>query len=424
VDEIGNHFKRHSLLIIALFLASLFICNFPILQSIELTHEREFPALFDPNQFTDIELDDNQQYRMIIHFQSDYDVTNFIEQNSLNLVILKRYRLIPAVVVLATPAEAKTITKLSGVNKIWVDRQINYLPSPKIDLIHDPDNSASELSISNMDFNLTTIKSKYNGSNVIVAVLDTGIDPMHPDLDDLDDNETTNESKIINGVSFVEMEPYYLGDFYGHGTYVAGIIAGTGNASKGTIKGVAPGALLMNVKVLSSTGDGYWSWIISGIEYAVTHGADIIVMCFSGPGYPNDPLCLATNAAVSQGVLVIAATGDDGPSYSSIGSPGLAYSAITIGNYDQFRGSLAQNSSRGPIMDLRTGPDLITAGVNITSCRVNKTGIPNYYDVPEFGSPINDSYTVASGSFAAAAFTAGACALLLQAFQLLDPQSL
>lgn len=424
MDGIRNHSKRRSLFIIALFCASLFIYNFTISKFLNTSQNREFPAPFDLNTFKDIDLDDTQQYRMIIQFQSAIDVTNFIEQNSLGLTILKRYRLIPAVVVLASPAEAKAIASLDGVKKIWVDRQINYLPAPNIDQIDNPENSATELSTADLNFNLTSIQSKYNGSNVIVAVLDTGIDPTHPDLDDQDDNETTNESKIINGVSFVEMEPFYLGDFNGHGTYVAGIIAGTGNASGGAYRGVAPGALLMNVKVLSSTGDGYWSWIISGIEYAVTHGADIIAMCFSGPGYPNDPLCLAIDAAVSQGVLVIAATGDDGPSYSSIGAPGMAYSAVTIGNYDQFRGTLAQNSSRGPIMDLRTGPDLIAAGVNIASCRVNKTGVPKYYEASEFGSPLNESYTVASGSFAAAAFTAGACALLLQAFQLLDPQSL
>jgi len=343
VDIIGIHVKRQGGFIIALFLVSLFIFNPSIPQTTILSQRKDLSTIFDLSQFSDVELDPKQQYRMIVNFKSDYDVMNFIEQNPLNIAVLKRYRLIPAIVILATPAEANAIAKLNGVSKIWLDRQINYLPQPKIDLITGSDSSGPILSASDISFNLTTIHRKYNGSNIIVAVLDTGIDPTHPDLDDLDDNETTNESKIINGVSFVEMEPYYLGDFNGHGTYVAGVIAGTGNASKGTIKGVAPGAMLMNIKVLSYNGDGYWSWIISGIEYAITHGADIIAMCFSGPGYPNDPLCLALNAAVSQGVLVIAATGDDGPSYSSIGSPGMAYSAITVGNYDQFLGTIAIN---------------------------------------------------------------------------------
>lgn len=366
-------------------------------------------------------LNSDQKYRMIILFRYEADVIRFINSNNYDVSIISVYKIIPAILVLATPLQAKQISMIEGVIKIWLDQKVNYLPKPEVEVINIPTESTLKAESDGIDFNLTKIHEKYNGTNVIVAVLDTGIDPTHPDLNDLDDDETTNESKVITGVSFVEMEPYYWGDFNGHGTYVAGIIAGTGNASGGAVRGVAPGAMLMNVKVLASTGEAYQSWIISGIEYAVNHGADIIAMCFSGPGMPGDPVCRAIDAAIEYGVVVVTSAGDEGPTYSSIGSPGMAYSAITVGNYNQFQGFVAENSSRGPNLDLRIGPDLIAPGVAVISCRVNTTANPLDYEIADFGTPINESYTNASGSFAAAAFVAGACAILIQAFQLLDP---
>ena len=415
-------FKKSSIVLIGLFIFAMF--NFisllrlttPVYHNLDSYHN--FSSILDPD------LSPDQRYRMIILFHQQQDLNQLLKLNTMDIIVLKQYRLIPALLILATPIQARQLMNLEGVAGIWLDKRINYLPNPQVDLINVPGSDGNILNADDVNFDLTKIHEKYNGSNIIVAILDTGIDPTHPDLDDLDDNETTNESKIINGVSFVEMEPFYLGDFHGHGTYVAGIIAGTGNASNGGIKGVAPGALLMNIKVLASNGEGYQSWIISGIEYAVTHGADIIAMCFSGPGLPNDPLSQAIDAATKQGVVVITATGDDGPSYSSIGAPGMAASAITVGAYNQITGIVAQNSSRGPIFDLRTGPDLIAPGVNITSCRVNSKDNPFEYQIPEFGTPINESYTRASGSFAAAAYVTGACALFLQAFKLLDPINL
>ncbi|MHA2239918.1 MAG: S8 family peptidase, partial [Candidatus Hodarchaeales archaeon] len=124
-----------------------------------------------------------------------------------------------------------------------------------------------------------------NGSGVKIAILDTGIDKSHPDLDDLDNNDDTDDPKVVLEASFVDFDrdgtndTNPMDDHY-HGTHVAGIAAGNG-----LLKGVAPGAMLMNGKVLDKVIGGYSSWILKGIDWAVANGADIISMSIGGfPG--------------------------------------------------------------------------------------------------------------------------------------------
>jgi len=260
----------------------------------------------------------------------------------------------------------------------------------------------------------------YNGSGIVIAILDTGIDKNHPDLDDLDDNPLTNDPKVIYEVSFVDYD--YDGipdedpmDYHGHGTHCAGIAAGTGEASGYTYVGVAPGAYLMNVKVLDSSGGGYWDWIISGIEYA-TFGpdgiantgdeADIISMSLGGAGSPRDPVSMAVNNAWDYGIIVVVAAGNSGSQYYTVASPAGASKVITVGATDK-SGNLASFSSRGPSIELRMKPDIVAPGVSIIAPRANNTYM---------GSVINDYYTSASGTSMATPHVAGASALLLQAF--------
>jgi len=261
--------------------------------------------------------------------------------------------------------------------------------------------------------------TKLNGSHTIIAILDTGIDVTHPDLDDLDDNNNTNDPKVIGGVSFAEGEPLYYGDVHGHGTYVAGIIAGTGNLSN-QYRGIAPQAMLLNVKVLSTyeqNGTFYTkpSWIVSGIEWSINHGADIIVMAWAIPGLPFDEINNAVMKAVKKGIIVITASGDDGPDFSTIGSPGMCPEGITVGNFNNSGNNVAENSSRGPTFDFRTGIDILAAGTNITSTRARNSS---------FGLEINDNYTRFSSSTAAAAYVAGISALYLQAFTYINSWAL
>ena len=198
-----------------------------------------------------------------------------------------------------------------------------------------------------------------DGSGIYIAILDTGIDWRHPDF-----YFPNGTSKIVYNISLVPDEDPY--DYYGHGTHVAGIAAGTGLASNGAFKGVAPGALLMNIKVVSREGFGLTSWIIAGIEEAVDKGADVINLSLGGGlnGDGDDPLSRAVDWAVKQDVVVVVAAGNDGPNYSTLGSPAVSTLAITVGAVDKDV-ELAEFSSRGPTGDVRVKPDVLAPGVDI-----------------------------------------------------------
>ncbi len=212
-----------------------------------------------------------------------------------------------------------------------------------------------------------------NGSGVKVAILDTGIDPTNPDF--IFSNGTT---KIIANKSFVPGES--VQDLHGHGTHVAGIIGGLGNYLS-YIKGVAPGAEFIVAKVLSNEGFGYDDWIISGMEWAISQGADIISMSLGGTAYPMyDPLVAAVDEAFKEGVLMVIAAGNEGPSEFTIDSPGVAEGALTVGALDTTLAnpSIADFSSVGPAINGTLKPDVVAPGVNIISDRAKGT----YMDMP------------------------------------------
>lgn len=140
------------------------------------------------------------------------------------------------------------------------------------------------------------------GSNqVIIAVVDTGVDLNHPDL----------SAKIVAGKDIVN-DDNTAQDDHGHGTHVAGIAAASTNNSLG-VAGVSWQAKIMPIKVLDSDGSGYDSWVAQGIREAVDRGADIINMSLGGAGY-SETLRSATDYAYANNVLVVAAAGNSGDS--------------------------------------------------------------------------------------------------------------
>lgn len=247
----------------------------------------------------------------------------------------------------------------------------------------------------------------FTGAGVTVAVLDTGIDTTHPDL----------EGQVVLEGNFSESPDTV--DRAGHGTHVAGIVAGTG-AVDPLMRGVAYEASLINTKVLDDQGSGWESDIIAGMEWSAQEGADILNLSLGVPfGFTDgtDPGSLAVNAVSEEyGVLVAVAAGNDGyAGPGSVTTPGAADLALTVGAVDK-ADVWADFSGQGP----RTGdsalkPDIVAPGVDIIAARAAEGFL---------GDPVDEHYTSMSGTSMATPHVAGAAALLAQAQPELTGQEL
>jgi subtilisin family serine protease len=236
----------------------------------------------------------------------------------------------------------------------------------------------------------------YDGAGVKVAVLDTGIDTTHPDL----------ASRVVTSANFTDTADAQ--DHYGHGTHVASILAGTGAKSDGKYRGVAPGAQLLNGKVMNDRGQGTQSSIIAGMEWAVDQGAKVVNMSLGGPDQPGiDPVEEAVNRLSDRALFVIAA-GNSGPLDSTVGTPASADAALTVGAVDK-SDALAEFSSRGPrVGDSALKPDLTGPGVDITAAAAAGSQLDEILPHPAPG------YLTMSGTSMATPHVAGAAALLAQ----------
>lgn len=298
-----------------------------------------------------------------------------------------RYRLRPFVHMHATPAAIQQLELDPQVLMIYEDRPVRAYLDTALPLVHVPRLHAEGLA----------------GDSVRIAIVDTGIDPTHPDF----------AGRIAANTDFTGEG---LVDRNGHGTHCAGIAAGTGIASGLKYRGAAPKALLYIAKVLRASGDGMMSDVMAGVEWAVLQGVQIISLSLGGPGPcdGSDALCETCDAAVQAGVAVCVAAGNDGPEPYTIGSPGGARNVITVGAVtDQDR--VATFSARGPTVDGRPKPDVVTPGVNIIAPRAQGTSM---------GQPVDQHYTMASGTSMATPLLAGIGALLLQAEPRLKPDEL
>ena len=265
----------------------------------------------------------------------------------------------------------------AGVQKLWLDGKVTADLEHSVPQIGAP----------------TAWEAGYDGTGVTVAVLDTGVDAEHPDL----------VGQVGAEQNFSESDTAQ--DGFGHGTHVAATIAGTGAGSDGPRKGVAPGATILSGKVLDDEGSGWESDIIAGMEWAVGAEADVVNMSLGGgPTDGTDPLSEALNElSDTTDTLFVVSAGNDGPGGSTVGTPGAADRALTVGAVDRDE-SLAEFSSRGPRLgDLAIKPDITAPGVDIAAARASGTSM---------GTPVDALYTRASGTSMAAPHVAGAAALL------------
>ncbi|MFE9566597.1 S8 family serine peptidase [Streptomyces sp. NPDC006487] len=239
----------------------------------------------------------------------------------------------------------------------------------------------------------------YDGAGVKIAVLDTGIDATHADL----------AGQVVAEQNFSRSED--AADRFGHGTHVASIAAGTGARSAGAFKGVAPGAKLLNGKVLDDRGSGSDSGILAGMEWAVAQGADIVNLSLGAPDTPQlDPVEAAVDRlSAEKGVLFAVAAGNSGRrGPGTVQSPGSASAALTVGAVDD-ADVLAPFSSTGPRLgDGAVKPDVTAPGVDITAAAAPGSVIDRESGQDPAG------YLTISGTSMATPHVAGAAALLKQ----------
>ncbi len=304
------------------------------------------------------------------------------------------------------------------------------------------------------------------GAGITVAVIDSGIQSSRADLC----YPNTHRPRTLVSINFAS-DTNRTEDLCGHGTHVAGIIAGNGAASTGplfsrTFYGIARGAGLINLRVLDGNGQGAVSNVLAAIDWAIAHKSayNIRVLNLSlghpvGESYTTDPLCLAVENAWRAGIAVVCAAGNQGrrnasptlallgldnegygTAYGSIQSPGNSPYAITVGAMKSPGGGRASDriatySSRGPSrLDFVLKPDLVAPGNRVISVLANNSYLDATYSatnlVPlsEYCSAprvtTTDRYFRLSGTSMAAPVVSGAIALMLEADPTLSPDTI
>jgi subtilisin family serine protease len=266
-----------------------------------------------------------------------------------------------------------------GIDKVWLDARLPLLLDQSAGLIGAP---------AAWDAGLT-------GLGVTVAVLDTGVAADHPDL----------AGRILEAVDFTDTRPD-ASDNVGHGTHVAGTIAGSGAASDGRFRGIAPDASLVIGKVCSGNTCST-SAIVAGMEWAAPR-ARIVSMSLGGGGSDGtDPLSQSVNnLSAEHGTLFVAAAGNAGAD-QTVGSPAAADAALAVASTDK-NGRLSGFSSRGPRRgDYALKPEIAAPGGGIIAARAQGTPGGD-------GAPVGDHYTRMSGTSMACPHVAGSAALLAQ----------
>lgn len=291
----------------------------------------------------------------------------------------------------------------------------------------------------------------FTGAGIGVAVIDSGIDKYSNDL------TTGNTGSVVYSQSFLPNANPDADD-YGHGTHVAGILAGnaymsTGSYYTATFRGIAPAARIVNLRVLDSNGYGTDSGVIAAIAQAIIlksqYNIRIINLSLGRPvreSYTSDPLCQAVESAWRAGIVVVVAAGNGGRDnfagtngYGTIASPANDPYVITVGAMKTMQTAaraddqIASYSSKGPaLIDNIVKPDLVAPGNRIVSLLAKNsmlgsrsTGnlIPYSYYTTKNGNNNSLNYYRLSGTSMAAPMVSGAAALLLQKDGTLTPDA-
>lgn len=281
-------------------------------------------------------------------------------------------------------------------------------------------------------------ESALKGAGVTIAVVDSGV-ALHPDIQTL-----TAVVDLVGNPEAQAAPPETSVDPYGHGTHVSGIMVGTGTMSAGgSLRGVAPEASLISVRVLGNTGAGQASDVLAGIQWIQDHHAEYgIRVANLSLGHPivepavDDPLVEAVDALWDAGVVVVCSAGNRGrDGYVTITSPCNSRKVITVGAANDVNTAPIENdrvatySSRGPTtFDLIAKPDIVAPGNKIVSLRspgsVLDLLLPERRMAGDPQNPLVLDYFESSGTSMAAPIVAATAALMIEQEPSLNPGSI
>jgi serine protease AprX len=362
------------------------------------------------------------------------DVTH--ELRTLGADVIHEFDAINEAVVRMDPVTVARARALRDVVAITNDARVQLASdSYGSDSSYNP--AADPYSLYNTDnvIRATDMWGLATGSNVDVALLDSGVSQV-PGLD--------GPNKVVYGpdLSFDSQDASLQnGDGYGHGTHMAGIIAGHDAdapvaayaAAQGAFLGVAPNARIVSVKLADAYGATDVSQVIAGIDWVVQHAHDnglnirVINLSFGTSSMQDasiDPLAYAAEAAWQSGIVVVVSAGNSGTTAGRLADPAIDPWVIAVGA-DDTNGTrstvddvIPDYSSRGNGV---RNPDLVAPGAHVQSLRVPGSQIDDQYGTGS-GS-INDRFLRGSGTSQAAAVTSGAVALLLSARPSLTPDA-
>ncbi len=349
------------------------------------------------------------------------------ELKSIGIVGGTRYRALPMVTITGTRDQIAAISRLSAVRSIYGNRTLTFNSEPEVRAVTGVDRAQRDAEITGHNRSLPV-----TGRNVTVAVLDTGVDGTHGDL----------SGRVVKNIKLADTQSAAAGfvypinsenlpntdQLYGHGSFVAGIIAGNGSLSGGKFAGVAPGARIVGL----SAGDLTLVYVLNGLDYLLSNRSELatkVVNCsFSANTVfdTNDPVNVATKMLTDAGVNVVFSAGNTGPGAQTLNPYAVAPWVVSVGATDT-QGRLASFSSRGDFASALFRPTLVAPGVNVVSVRgsgiTNVTGAEGLAgaDAQRLSSSELPNYTTANGTSFSAPQVAGAIALMLEANPSLRP---
>ena len=350
-------------------------------------------------------LDENNKISVIVDFDhTPTPADQSMLENNIGFETQFRYWLIDAIAGKIELDRIPDLVNLPGVVFVELDARLGIqmeevVPAHGVDLVWQD--------------------TGYTGEGITMAIIDTGIDGNHTALDDLDDDNSTNDPKIVafydainhpEATNGTEIFPY---DDNGHGTHCAGITAGTGAPNYQHV-GVAPRANLVGVKVLDGGGSGSFAAVMAGMEWTVEkrhefniRAASMSLGALTGAiewtSSEEESVNRMANEMMRAGVTLFIAAGNSGGT-ATIGTPGSAEDVITVGSLDKDTG-IAIYSSQGPTEEGRVKPNVAFVGSSVNAPDAN-TG---------------DGYVALSGTSMATPGAAGVAVLMYQANPDLSP---